>query len=155
MKQKEEEDSRQHRFPRKLRMLTNLAILLLIFSGLVTLLWVGQLTWTDLTMWGKDITLIFFGSRTGESISLGIGMKVAHYFLVGFVLLFSGLVILIQRRRAARMGFFDFNTECRGRERDDATIKKRHPAFLESAIKLFEQIWNEQESISPKGVHAS
>jgi hypothetical protein len=153
-KQKEEEDSRQHRFPRKQRILKDLAAMLLTASGFITLAWVGQLTWHDVTVWGKNITLVFFGSR-GENISLGIGMKVAHYFLVGFMLFFSGLVTLIQSRRATRVGFFDFNTECRGRERHDVTIKKRHPALLESAINLFEQIWNEQESISLEGIHAS
>ena len=155
MKQKEEEDSKQHRFPRKLRFLVNLAAYLLTALGFITLAWVGQLTWDDITVWGKNITLVFFGSRTGEKISLGIGMKVAHYFLAGFVLLFSGLVTLIKRRRATLMGFSDFNTERRGRERDDVTTKKRHPDLLESAIRLFEQIWNEQESISLKGVHIS
>lgn len=148
MNQKEQEDSRQYKFPTRQRMLVDLATLLLTVSGLITLIWVGLLTWNDITVWGKNITLVFFGSRTGENISLGIGMKVAHYFLVGSLFLFSGLVMFIQRRRAARMGFFEFNTECRGRERQDATLKKRHPDLLESATRLFEQIWNEQESIS-------
>jgi hypothetical protein len=46
------------------------------------------------------------------------------------------------------IGSFDFNTECIGRERYDAGIKTRHPDLVESAIKLFEQIWDEPESIS-------
>ena len=135
--------------------LSNAFSLFFIAFGSLTLVLVGYVVWHDITVWSKNLALIFFVSRTGERISLGIGMKVAHYFLVGFVLLFSGFVILIKRRRATRMGFFNFNTECRGRERHDATTKKRHPDLLESAKKLFEQIWNEQESISPEGVHAS
>jgi hypothetical protein len=45
------------------------------------------------------------------------------------------------------MGSFDFNTECIGRERYDTGIKTRHPDLVESAVELFEQIWNEPESI--------
>jgi len=45
------------------------------------------------------------------------------------------------------IGSFDFNTECIGRERYDAGIKTRHPDLVESAMKLFEQIWDEPESI--------
>jgi hypothetical protein len=41
---------------------------------------------------------------------------------------------------------FDFNTECIGRERYDAGIKTNHPDLIESAIKLFNQIWDETES---------
>ena len=45
------------------------------------------------------------------------------------------------------IGSFDFNTECIGRERYDAGIKTRHPDLVNSAVELFEQIWNESESI--------
>ena len=45
------------------------------------------------------------------------------------------------------IGSFDFNTECIGRERYDAGIKTRHPDLVGSAVKLFEQIWNEPESM--------
>ena len=45
------------------------------------------------------------------------------------------------------IGSFDFNTECMGRERYDAGIKTRHPDLVNSAVKLFEQIWSESESI--------
>ena len=63
----------------------------LIALGTITLLWVGQLIWKDITYWNKDLTLTFFGPRTGENISLGIGMKVVHYFFIGLVLLLPGL----------------------------------------------------------------
>ena len=45
------------------------------------------------------------------------------------------------------IGSFDFNTECIGRERYDAGIKTKHHDLVRSAIELFEQIWNESESI--------
>jgi len=46
------------------------------------------------------------------------------------------------------IGSFDFNTECIGRERYDAGIKTRHPDMVRSAVELFEQIWNESESVT-------
>jgi len=79
-------------------LLPNVACLFLAASGLIILAWIGWLTWYDMTSWGKDIALIFFGSRTGETISLGIGMKVIHYFLISLTLLLSGLFTFLQRR---------------------------------------------------------
>jgi hypothetical protein len=79
--------------------LSNVAGLFLIALGSTILVWVGWLTWYDITTWGKDLILIFFGSRTGETISLGIGMRVIYYFLIGLALLFSGLITLVRRRR--------------------------------------------------------
>ncbi len=74
----------------------NLAGAVLSAYGVTTLLWVGQLIWNDIAVWHKDIALIFFGSRTGENISLGIGMKVIHYFLIGLALLLLGLGVLFR-----------------------------------------------------------
>ncbi|MGD8505967.1 MAG: phospholipase D-like domain-containing protein [Candidatus Bathyarchaeota archaeon] len=45
------------------------------------------------------------------------------------------------------IGSFDFNTECIGKERYDAGIRTGHPDLVKSATELFEQIWNEPESI--------
>jgi len=80
------------------RLLPNLAGLFLVAFGSVILVWVGWLTWYDMTSWGKDIALIFFGSRTGEAISLGIGMKVIYYFLIGLAFFLSGLVTFLRRQ---------------------------------------------------------
>jgi len=46
------------------------------------------------------------------------------------------------------IGSFDFNTECIGIERYDAGIKTTHPDLVKSAIEIFEQIWDEPESIT-------
>ncbi|MFB0559952.1 MAG: phospholipase D-like domain-containing protein [Candidatus Lokiarchaeia archaeon] len=54
----------------------------------------------------------------------------------------------VTRRGFLLIGSFDFNTEGMGSERYDAGIKTRHPDLVKSAIELFEQIWNEPESIS-------
>jgi len=78
--------------------LLNLSGLFLVASGLIILAWVGWLTWYDMTTWGKDITHIFFGLRTGEAINLGIGMKVIYYFSIGLALFLLGLFTFLRRR---------------------------------------------------------
>jgi len=85
-------------------LLPNVAGLFLAASGSIILAWVGWVTWYDMTSWGKDIALTFFGSRTGEAVSLGIGMKVIHYFLIGLALLLSGLLTFL-RRQSKRLHF--------------------------------------------------
>lgn len=85
--------------------LPNVAGFFLTTSGLVILVWVGWLIWYDINSWGKDIAVIFFGSRTGEAISLGIGMKVIYYFLIGLALLLSGLLTLRRQSKHHRFGY--------------------------------------------------
>jgi hypothetical protein len=77
--------------------LPSTAGLLLTASGTLVLAWIGWLTWYDVTTWRKDIVQIFFGSRTGEAISLGLGVRVIHYVLVGVALLVLGLLTLRPR----------------------------------------------------------
>ncbi len=72
--------------------------LFLTAFGSFILVWVGYLTWSDMTSLGKEVALIFFGSRTGEAISLGIGMRVIYYFLIGLALLLLGLLTFLRRR---------------------------------------------------------
>jgi len=72
----------------------------LLFVGLIILVWVGQLGWHDMTVWGKDLGIIFFGSRAGENIGLGIGIRVIHYFFTGLALLLFGLVVSLHRLRS-------------------------------------------------------
>ena len=62
-----------------LRSLPNLIIFSLFVLGTAVLVWVGSLTINDITVWNKDLGTIFFGSRTGENISLGIGMTLINY----------------------------------------------------------------------------
>jgi len=68
--------------------------------GSITLAWVAQLTLYDMITWGKDITRIFFSSRTDEYMfpTLGIDMRVIHYFLIGLTLLLIGLVTHFRSR---------------------------------------------------------
>lgn len=69
--------------------------------GLIILAWICCFTIQEMTIGGKDIALIFFGPRTGEAISLGIGMKVIYYFLTGLALFITGLLTFLQRRSKA------------------------------------------------------
>ena len=73
---------------------TNLTSFLLIAIGMVILFWIFWLAIYDATVWSKDITEILFGSRVGQSISLGIGMSVIHYLLISLAFLSSGIFML-------------------------------------------------------------
>jgi len=79
------------------RILSNYWLFLVAFGSII-LAWVGWLTWYDMTTWGKNLALVFFGSRTGEPCSLGIGMKIFDYFLIGLAFPLLGLFILLRRR---------------------------------------------------------
>ncbi|UCD26027.1 MAG: hypothetical protein JSV75_03705 [Candidatus Bathyarchaeota archaeon] len=76
----------------------------LIALGTITLAWVVQLTLFDMITWGKDITLIFFSSRIAEHMfpTLGIDMRIIHYFLVGLILLLTGLVTFHARPKRSK-----------------------------------------------------
>ena len=78
------------------RLLPKVIVLSLVASAALMLAWIGWLTWTDMTQWGKDLNSIFFGSRAGEAISLGIGMTIIHYFLIGVSLLAAGVVLFLK-----------------------------------------------------------
>ena len=71
----------------------NLMVISFVISGWAVLAWIGQIIWTDLAFWGKDLPTILFGSRIGENISLGIGMTIFHYLLIGVLLIVASLLI--------------------------------------------------------------
>ena len=76
---------------------TNIGALLMIV-GTLLMIWIGLLTLNDIFRWGKDITTIFFASRAWEAISLGIDMRVIHYFLISLGFLGSGLLFRFQKK---------------------------------------------------------
>jgi len=78
------------------RLMPHMIELSLIGAGVILLAWVSSLVWTDLSYWAKDIGSIFFGSRTGENISLGIGMTVFNYFLISMALIGTGGVLFLR-----------------------------------------------------------
>ncbi|MBT8171253.1 hypothetical protein KJN74_00070 [Candidatus Bathyarchaeota archaeon] len=81
-----------------LRSIPNLIVLSLVVSAMLTIIWVAQIAINDIIVWNKDVTSIFFGSRTGEPISLGIGMQLIHYLLVGISILAVGTVFFLRNR---------------------------------------------------------
>ncbi|MDG6223692.1 MAG: hypothetical protein QCH99_10585 [Candidatus Bathyarchaeota archaeon] len=81
-----------------LRSMPNLIIFSLFAVGALVLVWVGSLTINDVTVWNKDMGTIFFGSRTGEAISLGIGMTLINYVYVALAFFGAGAVMFIRNR---------------------------------------------------------
>ena len=79
--------------------LSKLPSLILIVLGLITLVWIGQLTWYEMAVWQKSLDFILFGSRAGESIDLGIAMKVIYFYVIGLALIFSGTLIHLRKKR--------------------------------------------------------
>jgi hypothetical protein len=73
-----------------------LIILALVVLGSFVLAWVIQLTWIDVSVWHKDLGTILLGSRTGEAISLGIGMTVIYYLLIGVALIGVASVVFVK-----------------------------------------------------------
>lgn len=88
-----------NRIYNQLRSPWNLSILILTIFGWTTLACVGQIIWVDLTYWGKDLVLTLLGSRIGEAISLGIGMKLIYYLIIGLSLICTSLIIGILKRK--------------------------------------------------------
>ena len=76
----------------------NVIIISLIVFGSIALLQVVNILWVDITVWGKDFNAVFFGSRSGENISLGIGLQIIHYYLIGITLIFSAIILFFLRR---------------------------------------------------------
>ncbi|TRZ81154.1 hypothetical protein D4R86_03190 [bacterium] len=73
--------------------------LILMVLGSSILAWISGLTWHDMITWNKDLATILFDSRVGESVSLGIGMTLIHYLLIGSILLFLGVFMFLRKRR--------------------------------------------------------
>lgn len=63
--------------------------------GVLLLAWTAWLVWYDMTVWGKDVASLFFDSRVGEAMSLGIGVRAFHYLVLGLAFVVIGPVTLI------------------------------------------------------------
>ena len=96
---KEEKQPLIRRLPKQTRSPWNIAIFSQILLGCAILAWAGQIIWTDITFYGKDLVTILLGSRVGENISLGINMKLITYLLIGFILFVSSLTIKIYKAK--------------------------------------------------------
>jgi hypothetical protein len=96
---KEQKESTLRRLLKYITSPWNIVFLSLIFLGLAILTWIGQIIWTDITVYGKILGIILFGSRVGENISLGIDMRLIYYLIIGFMLLLSSLIIRFVKHR--------------------------------------------------------
>jgi hypothetical protein len=99
MQKKELHQSKTDRVINFLSSPMNLTALALMVAGSATLVWIGSIICCDLTFWGKDLALTLFGSRTGETISLDIGMTAISYVILAAVLLGSSALLLLKNRR--------------------------------------------------------
>jgi hypothetical protein len=79
--------------------LSKLAGISLIGLGSIILSFVGWITYYDTTTWGKSLAHIFLDPRTGEAMSLGIGMTILYYFVLGLASTIIGILVLLRRRR--------------------------------------------------------
>ena len=76
-----------------------------------------------------------------KGVQIKVNNRLHARFLVAHNPIFKGSGLLV-------LGSFDFNTECMGKERFDAGIKTEHPDLICSALDLFDQIWNEEGSVT-------
>ena len=77
----------------------NITIITLISIGLLLLIIVGVVIWTDITIWQKELTVIFFENRTNQIIGLGIGLQLIHYYISSVILIAMGLSIFTLRNK--------------------------------------------------------
>ena len=76
----------------------NLTGFFLTSLGVIMLVWVGWITFYDLSVWNKDLATILLGSRSGQALSLGIGMNLMYYLLIGLALIFSTPIMFFRKR---------------------------------------------------------
>lgn len=77
-------------------------------------------------------------------IKIKINHRIHARFLVGY---HPPTMPRTRWRGKLVIGSFDFNSECHSKERHDAGIITGHPDLVQSAVELFDQIWNDTESI--------
>lgn len=78
--------------------LIKLIALISTILGSIILTIVGWITYSDVTVWGKNITTIFFGSRVGEFISLGLDVKLITFLLIGITLVVIGFSVYFSKK---------------------------------------------------------
>ena len=57
----------------------NILFAVIGFAIMAFIVWV---TWVDITVWHKDLAMIFFEPRTTELIGLGIGLRLVYYLVI-------------------------------------------------------------------------
>ena len=64
--------------------------------GVAILAGTTKIILTDINGSDMGLSTLLLGSRTGESISLGIGLNLLHYILIGSTLLLSGIMFFLK-----------------------------------------------------------
>ena len=77
----------------------NILILSLILIGILLVITVVVVIWTDIIFYQKDIAAIFFENRTKQLISLGIGLQVIHYHLLSIAFIGTGISLYILQKK--------------------------------------------------------
>lgn len=77
--------------------------LLLMFCGSSILAGLLYIIWNDLSYWGKEFSVILFGSRSNELLSLGLDFKLIHYLLFSFILIIAGFATYLYIKRNKKM----------------------------------------------------
>ena len=69
--------------------------LLLLVVGCVFLVFVGWVAYLDISVWGKDVAAIFFGTRVGEFLSLGLDLRLVYYAVIGAAMIVSSFLVFL------------------------------------------------------------
>ena len=77
----------------------NILIFSMIFIGIVLLITVIAVIWTDTTFYQKDIAEIFFENRTKQLISLGIGLQIIHYHILSIAFIGTGISLYVLQKK--------------------------------------------------------
>lgn len=74
----------------------NMILTTMVVTGLAILAGSIKIIFTDLSGSDMGFSEVLLGSRTGEAISLGIGLSLIHYLLIGCTLLLSGMTFFLR-----------------------------------------------------------
>ena len=77
----------------------NLVIIAFLCSGLLLLYVVGFVVWNDVTVWQKDLTVIFLENRTNQGIGLGLGLQLIYYYFLAIILIAAGLSLFTLKHK--------------------------------------------------------
>ena len=134
----------------KINSLPQLISVVLVASSSIVLVWTVGIIWKDITFWNKELGTILTGSRTGEAISLGIGMTVINYLLVGMSLLIAGVVVFLRNRILSSTPEQVIEKQViKVKNRETAApIKEQVPVVVKAPIKVENAIAQEERIFS-------
>ena len=77
----------------------NILIISLILIGILLLITVVGVIWTDIIFYKKNITTIFFENRTNQLISLGLRLQLIHYHLLSIAFIGTGISLYTLQKK--------------------------------------------------------